>query len=109
LKVILISILFVNFQKGIALGLEGQLRGTIALFLGILIHKIAEAFAMGISFVKADTKKKYTLPLTVVFALIVPIGVAIGLGLTSAGTFGVIFAALLGSFASGNINLLILF
>ena len=48
-----------------------------------MIHKWAEAFAIGILFVKAKFTKKFFYLIIFAFALIGPIGVAIGIVLAS--------------------------
>lgn len=55
--VIAASLSFHSIFEGLALGLQGTLEGLISLLIGVAIHKCAEAFAMGISFIKSDTPK----------------------------------------------------
>ena len=66
----------------LALGIQTDYKNTLFLFIALMIHKWAEAFALGIFFVQAKLTKKNFYLLIVFFALIGPIGVLLGIVLT---------------------------
>jgi len=100
--IIAMSLCFHSIFEGLALGLQPTLDSTITIFVGIAIHKCAEAFAMSVAFVKNDTPRKHWLPLLLVFGFVVPVGIAIGLGLTQVGGLQNLFSSVLGAFAAGS-------
>jgi len=72
---------FHSIFEGLAIGLETTLNGLILLVIGICLHKFAEAFAMGMNFVKIKLNLKRSLLLLIIFSIVCPIGIAIGLAL----------------------------
>ena len=67
----------------LALGIQTSFKNTLFLFIALMIHKWAEAFALGIFFVQAKlTQKNYYL-LIIFFSLVGPIGVVIGILLST--------------------------
>jgi len=100
--IIAMSLCFHSIFEGLALGLQPTLDSTITIFVGIAIHKCAEAFAMSVAFVKNDTPRRHWIPLLLVFGLVVPVGIAIGLGLTQVGDLQNLFSSVLGAFAAGS-------
>ena len=63
----------------LALGIQTNYKNTLFLFIALMIHKWAEAFALGIFFVQAKLAKKSYLLLILFFSLIGPIGVFLGI------------------------------
>ena len=62
----------------LALGIQTNFKNTLFLFIALMIHKWAEAFALGIFFIQAKLSKKHFYLLILLFSLIGPIGVIIG-------------------------------
>ena len=72
----------------LALGIQTNYKNTLILFIALMIHKWAEAFSLGVFFVKAKLFKKHYYLLIFLFASIGPIGVVIGIVLSkTAGEF----------------------
>ena len=63
----------------LALGIQTNYKNTVFLFIALMIHKWAEAFALGIFFVQAKLAKKNYFLLIIFFSLIGPIGVLLGI------------------------------
>ena len=82
--VLLIALGFHGFFEGLALGLQKSIQGTIFLLVAILAHKWAEALTLGISFVKAGTRKNQIIAFCCVFSIIGPLGVLTGFFLAAA-------------------------
>ena len=55
------------------------------LFTAILLHKWAEAFALGISFYKSGTEKNNFINMIILFTLFGPLGIIIGMIFSDAG------------------------
>ena len=66
----------------LALGIQVDFNNTLFLFIALMIHKWAEAFALGIFFVQARLIKKHYYLLILLFASIGPIGVSLGIFLS---------------------------
>ena len=81
--VLLLALSFHGIFEGIALGLRSEVKGTLTLLFAIAAHKWAAALTLGISFVKIGTPNKKFLILIIIFALIGPIGMIIGLILST--------------------------
>ena len=63
----------------LALGIQSTFKSTLFLFIALMIHKWAEAFALGIFFVQAKLLKKNYYLLILFFAFIAPVGVSLGI------------------------------
>lgn len=81
--VLLLALSFHGIFEGIALGLRSEVKGTLTLLFAIAAHKWAAALTLGISFVKIGTPNKQFLIMIIIFASIGPIGMIIGLILSS--------------------------
>ena len=81
--VLLLALSFHGIFEGIALGLRSEVKGTLTLLFAIAAHKWAAALTLGISFVKIGTPNKQFLIMIIVFASIGPIGMIIGLILST--------------------------
>lgn len=77
--ILLIAIGLHGFFEGVALGIQGTIKGSTFLLIAILAHKWAESLTLGISFVKANTPKKPFLGMGILFSLIGPFGIILGL------------------------------
>jgi len=80
---LLVALSFHGLFEGIALGLQKGNQETLFLFIAIISHKWAEAFTLGISFSKAQTEKVTFVRLILLFSFFTPIGIVIGIFLTS--------------------------
>ena len=63
---------------GSVLGLEDTLVESFAIFLAIIAHKSAAAFALGISLQRADLTTKRFINIILFFSLMTPIGILLG-------------------------------
>ena len=63
----------------LALGIQSTVKNTLFLFIALMIHKWAEAFSLGIFFVKGQLSKRFYIRLITLFSLIGPIGLIIGI------------------------------
>ena len=63
----------------LALGIQSSFKNTLFLFIALMIHKWAEAFALGIFFVQAKLQKKNYYLLILFFAFISPVGISLGI------------------------------
>ena len=81
--IMLLSLSIHGLFECLALGIQTNYKNALFLFIALMIHKWAEAFAIGILFVKAKFTKKFFYLIIFAFALIGPIGVAIGIVLAS--------------------------
>ena len=81
--IMLLSLSIHGLFECLALGIQTNYKNTLFLFIALMIHKWAEAFAIGILFVKAKFAKKFYYLIILVFALIGPVGVAIGIVLSA--------------------------
>lgn len=71
-----------NLLEGIAIGLQKDEAGFINLALAVLLHHFFAAFALGINI--KDLPKSKNIPLMASFVLSEPIGIAVGIGMSSA-------------------------
>jgi len=63
---------------GSVLGLEDTLVESFAIFLAIIAHKSAAAFALGVSLQRADLSTKRFIYIILFFSLMTPIGILLG-------------------------------
>lgn len=63
---------------GTSLGLEAALLAAVALYIAIIAHKGAAAFALGASLKTGAVPRRRHIMLTVLFAAMTPLGVAVG-------------------------------
>ena len=83
--ILLIALSIHGSIEGIALGVMNSLKDCSILFTAILLHKWAEAFALGISFYKSGTEKNIFIKMIIIFTLFGPIGIIIGMIFSDAG------------------------
>ena len=81
--ILLLALGFHGLFEGMALGIQSSIEGTLFLFMAIAAHKWAASLTLGISFVKAKVSKKQLVLMVLIFALIGPVGVALGLILST--------------------------
>jgi zinc transporter 1/2/3 len=70
---------FHAFFEGISLGASKEYKTLLTMLIGILADKWAEALSLGITFVKTNIKFKKYLTIIIIFSLISPFGILIGL------------------------------
>lgn len=81
--ILLIALSLHGFFEGVALGISGELQGVLFLVGAICAHKWAESLTLGISFIKANTPAKTFVLMCFIFSLFGPLGVFLGLCLSS--------------------------
>ncbi len=99
--ILLLALGFHGLFEGMALGIQKNVQSTLSLCLAIGAHKWAASLTLGISFVKAGVKRNKLISMVAIFALIGPVGIAIGLILsTKANEFiqGIFLAISVGTF-----------
>jgi len=77
--ILLLSISIHGLFECLALGIQTVYKKTLFLFIALMIHKWAEAFALGILFVKAKFSKKFFYLIIILFSIVGPVGVGIGI------------------------------
>jgi len=86
--IMLLALSIHGLFETLALGIQTNFKNTFILFIALIIHQWAEAFSLGIFFVKAKLSKKHYYLVIFMFAAISPIGVLIGIILSkTAGEF----------------------
>jgi zinc transporter 1/2/3 len=65
--------------EGVAVGLQDKFWDLINIYLAVLLHEALIAFAMGINLAQRRLATKTIIKLSVAFALLIPIGMAIGM------------------------------
>lgn len=88
---------------GAALGLEGSLLNSVALFIAIIAHKGAAGFALGTALISEGLDRARHMRIILGFAVTTPIGIALGafLGSEMAGGEAEAFEAVFDSLAAG--------
>ena len=81
--VMLLALSIHGIFECLALGIQTSFKNTLFLFIALMIHKWAEAFALGIFFVQAKLTKKNYFLLIIFFSLVGPIGVVFGILLST--------------------------
>jgi zinc transporter 1/2/3 len=66
---------------GAALGTENTLIGSLVIFLAIIAHKGAAAFALGVQFQRSGFDRARYIRLILLFASMTPLGILVGAGL----------------------------
>ena len=98
--ILLIALSIHGSIEGIALGVMNTLKDCSILFTAILLHKWAEAFALGISFYKSGTEKNNFINMIILFTLFGPLGISIGMIFSDAGNLmkGILLGISAGTF-----------
>lgn len=65
--------------EGLALGLQSDIEKTVTLFIGIAVHEVLVAFAIGVSLAQQSLKVATIVKLCLIFSLTIPVGIAIGM------------------------------
>ena len=80
---LLFALGFHGLFEGISLGIQKTIKGSLFLVIAISLHKWAASLTLGISFVKSNVSKNEFIINILIFSFITPIGIIIGLALTS--------------------------
>ncbi|XP_074523542.1 zinc transporter ZIP3-like [Halichoeres trimaculatus] len=88
--------------EGLALGLQDDAAKLGNLFLGVAVHETLAAVALGVSVAKASLGMKDAIKLGVTVSLMIPLGMAVGMGIESAQTLaGAVVSVVLQGLAAG--------
>lgn len=88
--------------EGLALGLQDDAAKLGNLFLGVAVHETLAAVALGVSVTKASLVMKDAAKLGVMVSLMIPLGMAVGMGIESAQTLaGAVVSVVLQGLAAG--------
>ncbi|XP_067824541.1 zinc transporter ZIP3-like [Heptranchias perlo] len=88
--------------EGLALGLQEKGAKVINLFIGVAVHEMLAAVALGVSMAKGALPMKDALKLALMVSAMIPAGIGIGMGIQSADSLGShIASVLLQGFAAG--------
>ena len=77
--ILLLSLSIHGLFECLALGIQTVYKKTLFLFIALMIHKWAEAFALGILFVKAKFSTKFFYLIIILFSIVGPVGVGVGI------------------------------
>lgn len=95
-----------SFIEGLALGVKTELdAGALSIFIAIVSHKFVEAVTVGSNFVKEDVNLAKALPVLLVYCLMTPLGIVVGMIVTStleSGGTSVVVQGIFQAFASGS-------
>lgn len=80
--VIAIIIIIHSLIEGTALGVNTTFATTSIIFLAIIIHKSSESFMLAVTLNRTQLSLKHILSLIGIFALMTPVGIALGTSLT---------------------------
>lgn len=67
-----------SFIAGMALGAEGHLATSLALFLAVIAHKGVAAFALGVGFQRSEIQRSQSIGIIALFSTMTPLGVLCG-------------------------------
>jgi solute carrier family 39 (zinc transporter), member 1/2/3 len=92
-----------SILAGAALGAEDTLVGSLVIFLAIIAHKGAAAFALGVEFQRSGFDRSKYLRLILLFASMTPLGIVLGAGLDHLlqDRYGRLFEGIFDSLAAG--------
>lgn len=80
--IVVVALSFHAVFEGLAVGLQQQIQDVWYLFYAIAAHKLVIAFCVGLELIAGGTRTALTVVYMVVFALVTPIGIAIGIIIT---------------------------
>jgi len=92
-----------SILAGAALGTEDTLVGSVAIFLAIIGHKGAAAFALGVEFQRSGFERSKYIRLLLTFASMTPLGIVLGAGLDHLlqASYGRLFEGIFDCLAAG--------
>uniref|UniRef100_A0A8D0GN12 Solute carrier family 39 member 2 n=1 Tax=Sphenodon punctatus TaxID=8508 RepID=A0A8D0GN12_SPHPU len=86
--VLFISLSFHSVFEGLAIGVQRDDTGVVQLCLAVLIHKGIVVFSLALKLVQSGTSTFWRLLYLVFFALMSPVGIAIGIGVSLSNSEG---------------------
>ncbi|XP_066486846.1 zinc transporter ZIP2-like [Tiliqua scincoides] len=99
--VLFISLSFHSVFEGLAIGVQKEEVAAIQLCLAVLIHKAIVVFSLTMKLVQSGTDARWRLLYLVVFALMSPAGIGVGIGVLSNGNGSSLAQAVLEGVAAG--------
>lgn len=88
--------------EGMAVGLQTDYAKLVNLYIGVLVHECLVALAIGTSLAKTGMQMCTVVKLGVVFSLMIPVGMAVGLAMGQIDTVGgVMTSAIIQALAAG--------
>ena len=96
--VLLVAISMHAILAGISLGMQSSRSNLITIMVAICSHKAPAAFSIGSKFIRNGMAFRQVLMLVVIFSLVTPLGIAIGIGV---GTSSPMAALILEGLAAG--------
>lgn len=85
--------------EGLAIGLQKTTQDTLQIFAALTLHKVIVAFSIGLNNVQSQFPLRVIFGLDLVFSLMSPIGIALGIGienLSDSRTIGIVTSVLQG-------------
>ncbi|GJP48112.1 hypothetical protein CLOM_g7391 [Closterium sp. NIES-68] len=93
-----------SFVVGAALGTSGTMQGTIGLIIALIAHKWAEAFAVGVQFVRESVPVSKMAAILLLYCAMTPSGIVVGMLANSlAGPRAMLVANVTQSFGAGTV------
>ncbi|XP_061445486.1 zinc transporter ZIP2 [Rhineura floridana] len=86
--VLFLSLSFHSVFEGLAIGVQKEKTSAIQLCLAVLIHKAIVVFSLALKLVQSGTQGRWRLLYLVVFALMSPIGISVGIGVSLSNSDG---------------------
>ncbi|XP_071952955.1 zinc transporter ZIP3-like [Antedon mediterranea] len=100
--VLLFALSIHSVFEGMALGLQNEARMVWYLLIAMIAHESLAAFALGASLLKSHATKKTFILYGVIFSVMIPFGIMLGVGVSSAqGIVAQVSSAILQAFAAG--------
>ncbi|CAI5485921.1 unnamed protein product [Closterium sp. Naga37s-1] len=93
-----------SFVVGAALGTSGTLQGTVGLIIALIAHKWAEAFAVGVQFVRESVPVPKMAAILLLYCAMTPTGIVVGMLANSlAGPRAMLVAVVTQAFGAGTV------
>eukprot|EP00271_Cylindrocystis_brebissonii_P008908 TRINITY_DN23435_c0_g1_i1.p1 TRINITY_DN23435_c0_g1~~TRINITY_DN23435_c0_g1_i1.p1 ORF type:complete len:638 (-),score=138.90 TRINITY_DN23435_c0_g1_i1:661-2574(-) len=93
-----------SFVVGVALGTSQSVESAVSLLIALLAHKGAEAFSVGVQFVKEKVPMEKTVAVLLLYCAMTPLGIASGMVATLAeGAAGAAVASFVQAFGAGTV------
>ncbi|XP_063157521.1 zinc transporter ZIP2 [Candoia aspera] len=80
--ILFLSLSFHSVFEGLAIGVQKEATDTIQLSVAVLIHKAIVGFSLSLKLVQSGTKMQWRMLYLVVFALMSPTGISVGIGVS---------------------------
>ncbi|XP_007445170.1 zinc transporter ZIP2, partial [Python bivittatus] len=80
--ILFLSLSFHSVFEGLAIGVQKETIDTIQLCVAVLIHKAIVSFSLSLKLVQSSTKFQWRMLYVVVFALMSPTGISVGIGVS---------------------------